>query len=266
MTVRDAARAAVAALFKNEALLGAASSGPAPAPPPAPTMTLKTVWKKPWQTGTPAAVTAGSATFTPTAGCTLVAITMGFDSTRQVPLPTATTGVFATPNDGTASALIRTGTFITVGVATMPNAAAVSNTFSVPTINDGAGGTNGELGVWLFELNNVRASQLVRDCNTLDHVNTAASWANTSRTSTIQISDVLIGVSCEENSAATVNAGMSNPPAGWNALAVDQDATLFVPTTIYWKIATAGGAQSVTVSMTDPNKTEDINVFCALVP
>lgn len=237
-----------------------------PAGGAAPTMTLKTVWRKAWQTGTPAAVTSGSATFTPTAGCTLVAVTIGYDSTRQIPLPTATTGTFTTPSDGTASSLIRTSSFITVGISTMANASAVSNTFSVPTINDGTGGTNGELGVWLYELNNVRATQLVRDCNTLDHVNTTLSWSNTSRTTTPLVSDVVIGVSCEENSAATVNAGMSNPPSGWNALAVDQDGSTFIPTTIYWKIATGSGTQSASVSTTDPNKTEDINVMLTLVP
>lgn len=249
-----------ALLLRRRALLATAAA----AIPP--TMTLKTIWRKAWQTGTPAAVTSGSATFTPTAGCTLVAVTMGYDSTRQVPLPTATTGTFTTPNDGTASSLIHTSSFITVGIATIANASAVSTTFSVPTINDGAGGTNGEMGVWLYELNNVRATQLVRDCNSIDHVNTTSSWSSTSRTTTPAVGDVVIGVSCEENSAATVNAGMSNPPSGWTALSVDQDATNFVPTTIYWKIATGSGTQTASVSTTDPNKAEDINVMLVLVP
>jgi hypothetical protein len=236
------------------------------APPPTPVVTLKQVWKKPWQTGTPASLTSGSNPMTVAAGSTLVAFTMGFDSTRQVPLITDGSGTFSTPTDGGATpSLIHTGTFITVGISTQVNASGGSHTITVPTINDGAGGTNGELGVWICEVTNMRATQLVRDCSISDHLNTSLSWTNVTDSSPV-INDIVFGMSCEENSAATVNANMSNPPTGWTAIAVDNDATLFVPTTIYYKIVSGAGVQTASISTTDPNKTEDVNVMLTLSP
>lgn len=231
-----------------------------------PAVTLKQYWLKNWQTGTPASLQTGSNPMTVTAGSTLIAVVVGYDGTRQIPIVTDSAGTFAVPSDsGSTSALIHSSTFETVYIAAQVNATGGSHTITCPTIVDGTGGTNGEIGLWIYEVTNMRSTLSVRDVGLAHNLNSTLSWSVTTDTTPVA-NDIIFGVGVEENSAATVNANMSNPPSGWTALNVNNDGTNFLPTTIFYKIVSSGGAQSASISTTDTNKTEDFSILLALSP
>lgn len=223
-----------------------------------PVITLKQYWLKPWQTGTTAAtLQSGSNPMTVAAGSTLIAVWAGWDS-AQIAAPVISAGSFTTPTNGAQF----NGSNITTAIAYQANAAGGSVTTTAPNV---AVGNSGEVGLWIYEVKNMPATAVVRNCAGAHVVSASQSWSQSSDASP-QIGDLVFGVTSYENSVGSVNAGLTDPPSGWTSQGVNQDATNFVPTEICSKLVTSAGVQTASWSNTDAATTEHLSVMLALVP
>jgi 1,4-alpha-glucan branching enzyme len=224
-----------------------------------PTVTLKQKWYQPAGQGNPATLVSGSNPMTVTAGSTLVALWTGADNgTIAAPLDNA--GTFTIPTNGRQDAA--GSDHIWAAIAHQANAAGGSHTITAPTIAVGGGG---ELGLWIVELTNMPSSINVRDVGFVNVIGTAQSWTVSSGT-TPQVGDISFVITTYENTANFANAGLQNPPTGWTAIDVVQDATAFIPTQLSYKIVGSAGTQSAAYSTTDPTVSEHLGVMVTLVP
>lgn len=232
--------------------------------PSAVTFTLKQYWLKPWQTTPQATLQSGSNPMTVTAGSTLMAVSAGWDSDRQIPLVTDSAGSFSVASDGTTSALSAPDQ-ITLSVALQNNAAGGSHTITVPDILEGSPpGFTGEIGVWIYEVSGLHAAPNVRDVTAVHRLSSAKTWTGTTGT-TPQVGDVVVAVGTMENSVEVATSGTTTPP-GYTQLGINDDGSKFIPTVIAYKQVTTAGTQTAGFQVTDNNKTEDFAVMVTLVP
>lgn len=233
-----------------------------------PTITLKQYWLKPWLTTVQASLQSpyNTTPLVATAGSTLLVVSAGWDGTRQIPLPTDTAGTFTLVSDGTTTALSHPNQ-MTIQVAAQANATGGNHTISVPAINDGTNnGDQGELGVWIFEILNMPSTLTVRNVTVNHSTRTTKPWSG-STGSQPQIGDFVLAMSTYENTAASTTGGLSNPPTGgWTALALNDDASTFIPTSIAYRIVSSAGVQTATWTCTDSAKSEDFEIMVTLVP
>ena len=235
-----------------------------PAAAPAPVVTVLQVWYKPWQSGLAASLTTGSNPCTVTAGATLVAGSAGWDATRQIPLLGDSAGSFTTPSDAGSVSSISHPNQMTVGISTQVNATGGSHTITCPTINDGSGGTNGELEIWLVQVTNMPSTLKVRDATSNHNTRSTKTWSWTSDTTPV-VGDLVFAMGTYENSAASVSGGLSNDSAhGFTQIGINNDATSFIPTWFGYKIATAASTQTASLTTTDNSKTEDFGLMLVL--
>jgi hypothetical protein len=234
----------------------AVASGSGTLAPLGPTVTLKQYWLKPWQTGTtPASLQTGANPMTVAAGSTLIAVWAGWDS-AQIAAPAISAGSFTTPTNGAQF----NGANITTAIAYQQNAAGGSVTTTAPNV---AVGNSGEVGVWIYEVANMPAVAVVRNCAGAHAVSSSQSWSQSSDSSP-QVGDLAFAVTTYENSAGQVSAGLTDPPSGWTSQGVNQDATNFVPTEICSKIVSGAGTQTASWSNSDPNTTEHLSVMLTM--
>lgn len=78
--------------------------------------------------------------------------------------------------------------------------------------------------------------------------------------------DLLLAMTMEENTAASVGAGMTNPPSGWTSQGVNQDATNNVPSQLSSRVANAAGTFSTSWTWTDPNTDQTSAIIVAFHP
>lgn len=226
-----------------------------------PNVIFKQDWLKKWQTGTtPASLQNGSDPLSASAGSALVALTAGWDNTRQIPTPGDDAGTFSIPSDGTTSAVLHPNS-ISQHFSVQANVAGGSHDISVPTI--GAGDA-GEVAVVIVEITNMPATLVVRDVKVAHNTSSTKTWGISSGSS-VKAGDVVLTAGTYENSAGSVSGGLSNP-SGYNQIYTNNDATLFIPTQFSWKLAEADGVQSVSFTTTDNAKTEDFAIILTLVP
>lgn len=245
LTVRAALAAAGLTSASGSGIFGAA-----------PVVTLKQYWLKNWQTGTTAAtLQSGSNPMTVAAGSTLIAVWAGWDSS-QIAAPVISAGSFTTPTNGAQF----NGANITLGIAYQQNATGGSVTTTAPNV---AIGNSGEIGVWIYEVANMPATAVVRNCAGTHVVSSSQSWSQSSDASPV-VGDLAFAVTTYENSAGSVSAGLTDPPSGWTSRGVNQDATNFIPTEICSKIVSGAGTQTASWSNTDANTTEHLSVMLTL--
>lgn len=232
-----------------------------------PTVTVLQYWLKSYLDSTHASPQLQSGYSNPctvTAGTTLVAVSAGWDASRQIPLITDDVGTFTTPSDTGGTSCISHPNQMTVGMSTQANAAGGAHTISVPTINDGTNGQNGELGIWVIQLTNMPSTLTVHDVFVAHRTSASNNWTATSDASPV-IGDVVVVVGTMENSSPIGASGVSTP-SGYTQIALNDDGTFFIPTEIAWKQVTTSGVQTATWTATDPTKTEDFALMLILAP
>lgn len=221
-----------------------------------PVVTLKQYWLKSWQTGTtPASLQSGSNPMTVTAGSTLVAVWAGWDN-AQIAAPVDGSGTFTTPANGAQF----NGGNITLAIAYQANASGGSHSITAPNI---AIGNSGEIGVWIYEVTNMPATAVVRNCAGTHVVSASQSWSQSSDSSP-QIGDLAFALTTYENSSGQTSAGLTDPPSGWTSRGVNQDATNFIPTQISSLIVSGAGAQTAAWSNADSHTTEHLSVMLTM--
>lgn len=78
--------------------------------------------------------------------------------------------------------------------------------------------------------------------------------------------DLLLAMTMEENTAASVGAGITNPPSGWTSEGVNQDATNNVPSQLSSRVANSAGTFSTSWTWTDPNTDQTSAIIVAIHP
>jgi len=224
-----------------------------------PTVTLRQKWYQPAGQGNPATLVSGSNPMSITAGSMLVCLYTGADNGTIAP-PTDSAGSFTIPTNARQDAA--GSDHIWAAICHQQNAAGGNHTITPATIAVGGGG---ELECWIYEVTGMPATANVRDVGFVNVIGTAQSWTVQSGT-TPQVGDISFVITVYENTANFANAGLQNPPTGWTALDVNQDATNFIPTQLSYKIVSSAGTQSASYSTTDPTVSEHLGVMVTYVP
>lgn len=228
------------------------------------TVKIRQFWIKPWSNGNNAVIqNGGSDTFTPAQGATLVCLQTGWDTLRQVPMPSISPeGQLTIPANG-AQHTTDAGVGFWTEVGYLANVSAVPHKVYPSYITDGVGGSNGEQNIWILEINGMPNAISVRNCVNVVAASSTQSVTLTSG-STPQVGDICLAIFMEENSAAIVSAAISDPPSGWTSIGVNNDATNNLPTEACYKIVSSSGAQSATWTLTDAGKTYHCAVMLTL--
>jgi len=245
--------------FAGAGVASASGSGTLTVPSSGPTVTLKQRWYQAAGVGNPPSLVQGSNPLTATAGTTLLVVWSAADNGAVNP-PTDTAGTFTTPTGGLIN--VNGSTHIWLGMAHQANAAGGSHTLTPPNLAVGGGG---EIGIWVFEVTGMPATINVRGIYSQNPISTSQSWTLTTD-SLPQLGDIAFTATTYENTAAWVNANLTDPPTGWTSLGAIQDATNFIPTEIAYQIVPSSGAISSSWSTTDTGVSEHLALTMVLVP
>lgn len=234
----------------------AAAAGSATLSALTPVITLKQYWLKNWQTGTTAAtLQVGSNPMTVTAGSTLIAVWSGWEG-GAIAAPVISSGSFTTPTNGAQF----DGVHLNLAIAYQANAAGGSVTTTAPNV---AAGNSGEVAVWIYEVTNMPATAVVRNCAGAHVSSSVQSWSQSSDSSP-QVGDLVFAATMYENSVTLTNAGLTDPPSGWTSQGVNQDATNFVPTEICSRVVSSAGVQTASWSNADTHTTDHFTVMLTM--
>jgi len=122
------------------------------------------------------------------------------------------------------------------------------------------GGGDGDGTLYVVQVRGLATSSLVSTGN--NHADgTALPSVSTNLSNNAQPGDFVVAIGGEDNAVVFGNAGVSNPPATWQPLGVQNDGANNVPSSACYRLAPSAGNQAVTWRWDDPGA----NVIAAAI-
>lgn len=221
-------------------------------------------WVKRWQTGGQVMLIEGETNpFTTVKGSALVSLLVGWDWTREIPVPQSNNGIFRVATDGKTDALIHDGA-ITAHISGYPTCDG-ETVISMPAIEDGTGGSNGQLVGWIVEIPGMEEPVEIRDVQVVTKKGRGHGPWLISTGPQVKAGDMILALGFHENTMQCPDAGLGISE-GWERLKTWNNGADSIPSQIAYRVAEVDGSHTVSFSTTDDNKFVEYAILVTIVP